>query len=230
MERKDAYLRFENDISPINDLFSASWLMNLRHFTDIKTELIGTVEDACFQPFWQYSSQVRMTRDWLEFAVEHLSKWCKTIDIYNHHASHAKFLERMQTFEDNDGTIVAVGQGLSNTIAIIPFQAYHDDQALTGTVLEACVRSLSRYGIERSVVVVARSEIRTRTCFLKGLVQQRSYSEWCIGWKHGSSQQTCLSVQSLDYKMPFRATLMTDWETKHNSTPSTPQNRTHFCM
>lgn len=157
--RKNAYLQYGKDIAHINDFFSASWLMNVRQFRGINTDRIAICEDACFQPFRQYSDKIRMTRDWLELAVEHMSKWWKIIDIFNHPPVLERFIELLDNFEQEPPSNIAFS-GLRNTIALIAFMPYGrgrtdgQGQALTVSMLSACLRSMSRYGMGRVVVVV----------------------------------------------------------------------------
>jgi len=158
-EKDNAFLRYGEDIAHINDLFSASWIMNVDQFLRIETDNINIIEDGCFQPFRQPGSDVRMTRDWLNFAVEHMSKWWKTINIFEHGDTLDAFIETLDRFGQEPVPEIE-GSGLSKTIAIIPFMAYRSGnidgsgEALTLSMLNATLRSMSRYGLGRVVVVV----------------------------------------------------------------------------
>lgn len=164
--RNTSYLRLGEDISDLKDTFSASWLMNVSRFKNIDAGAIATCEDGCFQPFLQYRDDVRMTRDWLAFAVEHMSKWWKTINIFRHHETFYAFIATLDGFGHEPPIKEA---RLRNTIAIIAFMPYvgetleGQNQALTLAVLKACLRSLSRYGVGRVVVVVPTNGDR-QTC------------------------------------------------------------------
>jgi hypothetical protein len=47
-------------------------------FLQVNITNIKTVEDGCFQVFRQRrDASVKMTLDWFDFSVEHLSKWWK---------------------------------------------------------------------------------------------------------------------------------------------------------
>ena len=165
IENDNAFLRYGEDIAHINDLFSASWLMNVSQFMCIDTSNINIIEDGCFQPFRQPGSDVRMTRDWLSFAVEHMSKWWKTINIFDHDDTLNAFIETLDRFGQEPVPEIE-GGGLSNTIAIIPFMAYRSGhlngrgKVLTLAMLNATIRSMSRYGLKRVVVVVPTAEDR----------------------------------------------------------------------
>lgn len=172
---ESAYLHIGKDILRGNDLFSASWIMDVGHFRKIHANEIHTVESGCFVPFRQFSAHVRMTRDWLEFTVEHMSKWWKTFNIFAHPTTMRTFIERIESFTSNSITT----PGLHHTIAIVPFQAYHgndrEGRLFTSKVLSACIRSMTRYGIRRIVVVVASYEERkTYSRLLKPSLLQQS--------------------------------------------------------
>jgi len=158
-DRKDSCLCYPKDIRFIGDLFSASWLMNVRQFMGINVNRIATCEDGCFQPFRQCSNDVRMTRDWLECAVEHMSKWWKIVDIFRHQQTLEAFIEKLDGFGHESATETPSAE-FRNTIAIIAFMPFGGEtikgqgQALTIAMLKACLRSLSRYGIGRIVVAV----------------------------------------------------------------------------
>jgi len=158
-ESREPYLRFEDDIAAMNDLFSASWIMNLKQFKAIDIDRIATVEDACFQPFRQNRNDVRMTRDWLEFCVEHMSKWWKTINIFHHKETLKAFINTLDRF-GHEPAIQHPQASLRNTISIVAFMAYRSGkntgqgQLMTVAMLNACLRSMSRYGMGRVVIVV----------------------------------------------------------------------------
>ena len=162
-QRGNAYLRYK-DVEYF-DTYSAAWLMNVARFKGIETERITRPVGACTGPFSQYSKHVRMTRDWFELAVEHLSKWWKSAGIESHVSGREAFLDRLQQVETNGNTRTNGGL-LKNTIAIVSFVEYKggtkDGQEFTAAVLAACVRSLSRYGMGRVVVVVPSEVEQTR--------------------------------------------------------------------
>ena len=51
-------------------------------FLQVNVSNMNTVEEGCFEVFRTFPKAVRMTLDWLDFSVEHMSKWWKTMDIY----------------------------------------------------------------------------------------------------------------------------------------------------
>jgi len=58
-----------------HDMFSASWWQPVERFLEFPVHKIGIVEDDTFKPLnlaGRGRSDGRMTRDWLDFAIEHL--------------------------------------------------------------------------------------------------------------------------------------------------------------
>ena len=56
------------------DMYSATWIQPISTFLDMDVQRIKTVEDGCFQAIGPKLDKVRMTLDWLDFSVEHMSK------------------------------------------------------------------------------------------------------------------------------------------------------------
>jgi hypothetical protein len=65
------------------DAFSASWLQKTDDFLSMRFDLIRICEDAAFKAFFQRHGKVRMTLDWLDFSIEHLSKVSERHSIRN---------------------------------------------------------------------------------------------------------------------------------------------------
>ncbi|KAG7351691.1 hypothetical protein IV203_007739 [Nitzschia inconspicua] len=67
------------------DYFSDSWFLNRRRFLDLPLEQIGIVEDAVFVAVSHNKrpmNHCRMLVDWLQFGVEHLSKWWNELQVW----------------------------------------------------------------------------------------------------------------------------------------------------
>eukprot|EP00550_Attheya_septentrionalis_P009202 CAMPEP_0198286760 /NCGR_PEP_ID=MMETSP1449-20131203/5739_1 /TAXON_ID=420275 /ORGANISM="Attheya septentrionalis, Strain CCMP2084" /LENGTH=310 /DNA_ID=CAMNT_0043984555 /DNA_START=221 /DNA_END=1150 /DNA_ORIENTATION=+ len=65
------------------DYFSGTWYMPIQNFRSLNPKDINNLEDATTKAFWQNIEDVRMTVDWLDFAVEHMSRWYKKLDVLN---------------------------------------------------------------------------------------------------------------------------------------------------
>lgn len=83
---------------------------------------VRNVEGGCFAVLNQNRGNVYMTYDWLDFAVEHMSKWWKVLGIFkddipynmviNKFQAHVKKVQRMSTSSE---------RAMQNTIAVIAF-------------------------------------------------------------------------------------------------------------
>lgn len=197
----EAYLRYRRDIEEMNDLFSASWLMCLDRFLGLEAGDINIVEDGCFQAFKQYPDHTHMTRDWLEFAVEHMSKWWKVINIFRHPNTLVEFLATLDAFGHEP--VDDVPDDLANTIAIVAFMPYRDDadgsrgEAFTVAMLTACIRSLSRYRVGRVVVVVPSAADRD----LYGRLVPERFGETTVAFRTVGPART----RFIETNMPYGA-------------------------
>lgn len=67
----------------IDDAYSGSWwtsVSSFLRFTDIEN-VASSRESASFDLFMANFDKVRMTKDWLDFSVEHMSKWWEQVDV-----------------------------------------------------------------------------------------------------------------------------------------------------
>mmetsp|Transcript_10345 Transcript_10345/g.24644 ORF Transcript_10345/g.24644 Transcript_10345/m.24644 type:complete len:194 (-) Transcript_10345:1253-1834(-) len=66
------------DHTAVKDFYySGSWIQPIEPFLDLRIESMQSLEDASHRVYFENEKNVRMSVDWLDFAVEHLSKWCK---------------------------------------------------------------------------------------------------------------------------------------------------------
>jgi hypothetical protein len=160
-------LNFRKEITDIDDLFSASWIMNLSLFMRVDTTDVKTVEDGCFGPFRQanrWGYPVGQTRDWFDFSVEHLSHYWRAAGVcQGDRAAHDTFMGHMNNYISNVKMVEP--SPLQDTIGILAFQPYGcsctvgpgetpcTGEELTKTVLTATLKSLMRAGLGRVVVV-----------------------------------------------------------------------------
>jgi hypothetical protein len=159
------------------DFFSDSWLINKQRLLEIDPSRIQIVEDAAFAAVgsradrpYPYSKQ---TYDWLDFCVEHLSKWWGGLQIlsggdpgnvFNH------TIGMMETFMTQKVRPPALSSSATATtplhptigmIAFAPYQARstkHDptgakSRRLTAYSLAATMASLYQVGFGRVIVV-----------------------------------------------------------------------------
>lgn len=79
------------------DAFSASWWQSTAKFlaSDLFQSTVGpSPEGASFEVLKKHAADVRMTRDWLDLSVEHMSKWAKVMMDYD---SKRKLMNETQT-------------------------------------------------------------------------------------------------------------------------------------
>ncbi|VEU35705.1 unnamed protein product [Pseudo-nitzschia multistriata] len=158
-----------------DNYFSGTWIQPIERFQRLNVDIMSSLEDASHRVFFENKEDVRMTVDWLDFAVEHLSKWCKKLDITNsNHNSVAidkitgNLLRYIQATPEKTKVLLSKSESkvdkplLHPTIAVISHGAVRTDddtpignersKNLTVTTLGATITSLLRVGIGRIVV------------------------------------------------------------------------------
>jgi hypothetical protein len=164
-KRKVEFLT-ESDFFGENEMYSGMWWQNRTVFLTDHFERITSSEGASFAAFNRQGQKpgggVRLTRDWLDMMVEHLSKYVKHLDShYNKQlAVRERLVEIMQNYIHN-----AVGYptneeteeelAVHSTIAILPLKAAAEEPENELIVLEmgATLVSLWKVGIGRAIVV-----------------------------------------------------------------------------
>jgi hypothetical protein len=159
-------LHYGKEVTDIDDLFSASWIMNLSLVMRVNLDDVKTVEDGCFGPFRQanqWGFPVGQTRDWFDLSVEHLSHYWRAANVCYDRSAYKTFLAHMNNYISNVKMVES--SPLRDTIGILAFQPYScscsvgtgeapcTGQELTKTVLTATLKSLQRAGLGRVVVV-----------------------------------------------------------------------------
>mmetsp|Transcript_10346 Transcript_10346/g.24645 ORF Transcript_10346/g.24645 Transcript_10346/m.24645 type:complete len:553 (-) Transcript_10346:175-1833(-) len=163
------------DHTAVKDFYySGSWIQPIEPFLDLRIESMQSLEDASHRVYFENEKNVRMSVDWLDFAVEHLSKWCKKLDLLApHHNSVAidkingNLLTYIQATPAKTKTLKSMLKTESEmpllhpTIAVISHGAiirkdtplsYERGKNLTVTTLGATIASLLRVGVGRIVV------------------------------------------------------------------------------
>ena len=154
------------------DYFSASWLAPLDTFLNFDTKEMLTSEDACHKVYVDHTSKIRMSTDWLDFSVEHMSKWWKILQAaskYHNGVSMDRIITNFLQYIKSTSTSTSTSTSeaplpplLQPTIAIIPFRSYIEGDSpislkrstnLTIASLGATIASLNRVGMGRIVVV-----------------------------------------------------------------------------
>lgn len=140
------------------DLFSAAWLQPVDIFLKLNTSRIATCEGGSFAVFRQNRGRVRMTLDWFDFAVEHMSKWWKMVDVFEHAIPYKKIISSFDSYIRSI-RIDESSSAMQHTIAVIAFQSWSNDMQpergrhLTVFSLGATLASMLQAGFGRTVVV-----------------------------------------------------------------------------
>jgi len=140
------------------DMFAASWWQSTERFLDFKNAAneLKIVEDDSFKPILKAGkghSDVRMSRDLLDFNVEHISKWWKdggdnTIAIAQ--AKFSNYTSRIRSQPPQDDY-------MKDTLAVIPYGVTDNNSRSTkllwASALAATMTALLKHQIGRIVVV-----------------------------------------------------------------------------
>jgi hypothetical protein len=147
-------------ISPSNltgtDIFAASWWQTISRFLESDKNRIGNVEGDAFVPIRRTKRgdrDVRMAVDWLDFSIEHLSKWWKLAgrkgEIY--------LMGKLQTYAQRASQRnVSSCMNTTCTLALIPYGVGSKNpqtKQMWKSALLATVSSLLQFGVARVVVV-----------------------------------------------------------------------------
>ena len=141
------------------DIFAAAWWERMPRFLELDVErYVLNVEADAFKPILRAGNgfdDVRMTRDWLDFSVEHLSKWWK---MGEQPAMFSFAVGKLQSYIHS--TLVATDRHdtvMDSTLALIPFGVSDktDDigQQMWMISLAATIASVIQHGVARIVVV-----------------------------------------------------------------------------
>lgn len=157
-----------------HDSFSASWLMGKQDFLDMNLDPINMCEDAAFKAWNNRRNKLRMTLDYFDWSVEHLSKWWKVMDYdYKHAAIWDNVISKLGAYVRSGATDYPAPSSeppvLHETIATIAFRPYKvskgakrgkpnplpDERAYNLTIhsLAATIESLRRAEMGRVLVV-----------------------------------------------------------------------------
>lgn len=147
------------------DHYAAAWWQSIPRFLEVQTEHIRSLEDATFKAIWDAGNStldVRMTKNWIAFAVEHFSAYNRGLaDDAARAVLHGRLEE--YTLETTKRT-----DALQSTLAVLPYRGCDRDFRLELRVgggfcqiaLEATIASLVRQGIGRVVVVTVEESDR----------------------------------------------------------------------
>jgi len=166
LKRRVRLLKGGEDNLDLHDAFAATWWQSTERFLGQDFRSMDAVEDGCFSMFERSFEDVRMTRDWLDFSVEHLSKWWGVMGALetDNPAISDRIVRKLEEYVRRSWTEIVVGgsevgtEVTKSTIVVLPFLAYQSTDhpprgdTLTIASLAATLASLLRVGMGRVVV------------------------------------------------------------------------------
>ena len=146
-----------------NDLFSASWLQPVSIFLDMDTsgDVLMTSDAGSYTVFEKNRENVRMTLDWLDLSVEHLSDWIDTMDIFtiDDNIPFHVIISKLHEFIQNNW-VEKSNTSMQDTIGVIAFEPTLENRKkpelameLSATLLAATMASLLQANFGRVIVV-----------------------------------------------------------------------------
>ena len=144
----------------LQDTFSATWIQRRREFMQMEMDKVIICEDAAFKA-WQYRKhRLRMTADYMDLSVEHLSKWWKLLTVHKTESAYNKLMDTLQEYIRKGVQFPTPAEPLfERMIVVIAFQPYdhkdkHDEHyMLTVSNLASTIESLRRAQMGRVVVM-----------------------------------------------------------------------------
>lgn len=148
------------------DAYAAAWFQSKERFARNRVNKITYLEDAVWRAVdVNMGRDIRLTRDWLDFSVEHLSKWWRLVSVGNFDGGYWRLIINLlayirresQSRQDDSSTMTATLENpFRDTIAVV---AYHPVNAgdprmqiIDIVVLAAQMASLIRCHTGRIVV------------------------------------------------------------------------------
>jgi hypothetical protein len=143
------------------DYFSATWIQPMSTFLKLDTNRIINVEMGVFRVWRENLDRMRMTLDWMDFSVEHLSKYWKNAQVFFDPVSYTFITSSLERYiqRANLNFSHELSPALQETIAVIAFQPYssgHKPQEakhLTVLSLAATMASMIQVSFGRILVV-----------------------------------------------------------------------------
>jgi hypothetical protein len=197
--RKVYWLNHKQFDDQKSDYYSGSWLIPMSRFESVKADEINCLEDASHNVYSSNKSEVRMAVDWLDFAVEHMSRWYKRLDVSNAENNDVainkitgNLMKYVEDTPERTKALISTSDDyplLHPTIAIISSYSMVNNRThvsrsrsknLTVTTLGATIASLMRAGIGRIVCtgIDKADELAVTETYRLLLEQYANRSDW----------------------------------------------------
>lgn len=167
-------------------------------FLDCNIDLIKNVEGDAFIPIRRAgrgTADVRMTHDWLDFSLEHLSRWWKVLGPEGVPYTVGKLQAYTQAACRRRGKS---STWMNTTLAIIPMGVGQNpklqSKMLWKISLQATVASLLQHGVARIVLVGHYQSDRENAAAVYDFL-----ANFCVGTNNGPLQQTTTPTSPSKY-------------------------------
>mmetsp|Transcript_20866 Transcript_20866/g.50215 ORF Transcript_20866/g.50215 Transcript_20866/m.50215 type:complete len:468 (-) Transcript_20866:45-1448(-) len=136
-----------------NDAYSGSWWAPLSSFLRYKNVEITSPsqEGASFELFLANYDKVRMTKDWLDFSVEHMSKWWKQVDNNDNGPALERVVDILREYTASRRIVDYGKDAPQETLVVVAYSPYAQIE-LTKWSLAATIASHISVGMGRIVV------------------------------------------------------------------------------
>jgi len=139
-----------------NEIYGGMWWHSRDLFLLTSFDTITMLEHASLNAFIRHGGSTRLTRDWLDFSVEHLSKYVRHLMRDTHPVTKqrvadllAAYIRRTIHYDMSSLDDLA----MNSTIAVVPFRATYGDNQMLVLQMAATLVSLWKIGIQRILVV-----------------------------------------------------------------------------
>jgi hypothetical protein len=150
------------DLSSL-DTYAAAWWMSRQRFNKVELTVVN-LESASYDAIRNAGNgrdDVLMTADWLDYCVEHLSKWYKMIGTASGLAlaenTYLTYVNRQRTTFAGSPPFTIIDSFMNTTIAVVPMGVSdHTSQPMQNVMvaaLAATITSLLQHSVKRVVVV-----------------------------------------------------------------------------
>ncbi len=161
-----------------SDYYSGSWYLPVERLDAAPAEKINNLESASHVAFYPNSKHARMSVDWLDFSVEHLSRWIKSFDMFAKHHNDiavnrlvANLEKYIQDTPERTKALLSASESerplLHPTLAVIAASSLLDNRSdvsiersrkATAAMLGATIASMLRAGFGRIILTVVNEE------------------------------------------------------------------------
>lgn len=158
------------DLEGSHGAYAASWWQSVERFRRTPVHKISWLEDAVWKAIDLHAGRdLRLTRDWLDLSVEHLSKWWRMTKVNKFDASHNRLIGNLYEYiRQSNSTIIEEEEDSpdhpwKDTISVVAYLPVEPHsrrmQPVDVVVLGSQLASLIRHNTGRVVVVTDNDDL-----------------------------------------------------------------------